>query len=236
MHGVGSANVLTQALAIRQDVANVNREQRAAVSRALTRVIGNARPAVKDEAEKIAHAAVEGVVETLDFYAPVKNWVDTGNYIDFANEEHHIFPWEKGAANNQAKRGQYDLIQWVGFAVNPDVQLATLREIIEKASVELHWGDASTPTRRVPLENFLFTRIGRFFAQGALDSGAAPLVEHVTLHSSGTGFYFDPNRFMVVTPGDRDVHMRILGLSGSVAGSSPALTMQYRFRGVRIRV
>lgn len=233
---IGSADVLQQALAIRQDVENVSQEQKANVAQALTRTLVAARPAIKDEAEKIANAVIEGVVETLDFQHPVKDWVSSGNYIDFTADANKIYPWENGAATNQAKRGQYDLIQWCGFQLNAAVQLATIEELQQLGNVELHWGDAMTPTRRVPLQQFLVTRTSRYFAQGELASGAAPLVEHNTLHTSGTGFYFDPNRFMVVSPGDRDPHMQILGLSGAVAGSSPALTVQYRFRGVRIRI
>lgn len=236
MHGVGTMAMLANAGAIAADVEGVNKMTKAQLAQSLTRTFALSRPAVADEAAKVASAIVEGEVETLDWQHTVKDWSSSGSYINFADDANLIFPWEKGTATNQAKSGQWDVVQWSGFVLNHNIQAATLAELQQKGVVEIHWGDAKTPKREVPLENFLMTRINKFTSQGALASGAAPLETHVEQRYSGFGFSFDPHRLLVVRPGDRDPKFKIIGLAGTIAGSSPALTVQYKFKGIRVRV
>lgn len=214
---------------------------------ALTNKIVQARPGLKSTASSIAQKIAEGRVETLEWEGPVLNCLSTADYINFSTNANQFAFWDvtgngtQGTVGtNTAGSNQIDIITWFGLNLNTTVQAATLAEMFNLGRMNIQYGEQTRPNRtNLPLSDALVQRFRKDYAVAAAASAeynALLFRDGNSARGMGNGFPFDGQEPMIVIPGDSRPLMYISGLSGVMAGSSPALTLQMHVRGYRVRM
>lgn len=213
---------------------------------ALTNKIIQARPGLKSTASAIAEKIAQGRVETLEWEGSVLNAVDTGNYINFASNANQFAFWDvtgngtQGTVGtNTAGSNQIDIITWFAININTTCQAATLAEVFNLGRMNIQYGEQTRPNRtNLPLSDAIVQRFRKDYLLGSTSSEINALLyrDGNSARGMGNGFPFDGHEPMIVIPGDSRPLMYISGLSSTVAGSSPALTLQMHCRGYRVRM
>lgn len=198
----------------------------------------DARPGLLSAAPGLAQKLAQSKIEALNWRGTTLNCKTGSNYVDFAANAQKFALWQSTdgvqgvVGTNTASSNEIDLITWIGFYVNYDIQAATYQEIAQLGTVTIQYGEQSRVNRVMRLERFTANQIARTFnlnVAAAAESSATP-------GFWGSGFLFDSWEPMVVIPGDSRPMLQIGGLTGAIAGSSPALTLQMHVRGIRIRL
>lgn len=198
----------------------------------------DARPGLLSAAPGIAQKLAQSKIEALNWRGTTLNCVSAGSYVDFAANAQKFALWQSTdgvqgvVGTNTASSNEIDVITWIGFYVNYTIQAATFQEIAQLGTVTIQYGEQSRVNRVMRLERFTANQIARQYdldTDGAVEKNAIP-------GFWGSGFLFDQWEPMVVIPGDSRPMLQIGGLTGTVAGSSPALTLQMHVRGIRIRL
>lgn len=198
----------------------------------------DARPGLLSAAPGLAQKLAQSKIEALNWRGTTLNCVSAGSYVDFAANAQKFALWQSTdgvqgvVGTNTASSNEIDVITWVGFYVNYNIQAATFQEISQLGQVIVQYGEQSRVNRYMRLERFTANQIARQFDLNA----AATAEKNAVPGFWGTGFLFDQWEPMVVIPGDSRPMLQIAGLTGTVAGSSPALTLQMHVRGIRIRL
>jgi hypothetical protein len=214
---------------------------------ALTNKIVQARPGLKSTASGIAQKIAEGRVESLEWEGAVLNAVDTGNYINFQTNANQFAFWDTTGngtegivGTNTAGSNQLDIITWFGFNVNTTLQAATLAEIFNLGRMNIQYGEQTRPNRtNLPLSDAIVQRFRKDYSVAAAASteiNALLFRDGNSARGQGNGFPFDGHEPMIVIPGDSRPLVYLSGLTGTVAGSTPAFTIQMHVRGYRVRM
>lgn len=213
----------------------------------LTNKIIQARPGLKSTASAIAEKIAQGRVETLEWEGSVLNCLSTADYINFSTNANQFAFWDvtgngtQGTVGtNTAGSNQIDIITWFAININTTWQAATLAELFNLGRMNIQYGEQTRPNRtNLPLSDAIVNRFRKDYSVAAAASteiNALLYRDGNSARGMGNGFPFDGHEPMIVIPGDSRPLMYISGLSGTMAGSSPALTMQMHVRGYRVRM
>lgn len=208
----------------------------------LVNLIVMARPSLKDKAAAYAAAIRDGKVEAMTWQGAVKNCKTGSNYITFSDDANKFALWEASpgtggtAGTNQASSNQLDVATWVGLYMNHDVQNLTFEEIERLGKVRVKYGEQNRPPRLMPLREFLINRITKEYRLGSTSAEINARLSFAGNSNERGGFRFDPKEPMVVVVGDSIPTLEITGLSGTMAGSTPTLTLQPHLKGWRVRL
>lgn len=219
-------------------VGNSN-AQKARLANQVFKSMLDARPGLLSSSPGIAQKLAQSRMEALNWRGTTLN-CDAGasTYVDFAANAQKFALWQSTdgvqgvVGTNTASSNEIDVITWVGFYVNYTIQAATFEEIAQLGTVTVQYGEQTRVNRVMRLERFTANQIARTFN---LNVAAAAEV-NATPGFWGTGFLFDSWEPMVIIPGDSRPMLQIGGLTGTIAGTSPALTLQMHVRGIRIRL
>jgi hypothetical protein len=223
---------------IQRGAVNNSNVQKARLANQVFKNMLDARPGLLSSSPGIAQKLAQSRMEALNWRGTTLNCVDTGNYVNFAANAQKFALWQSTdgvqgvVGTNTASSNEIDVITWVGFYVNYTIQAATFQEIAQLGTVTIQYGEQTRVNRVMRLERFTCNQIARTFNGNV----AAAAEVNATPGFWGSGFLFDSWEPMVVIPGDSRPMLQIGGLTGTVAGSSPALTVQMHVRGIRIRL
>jgi hypothetical protein len=213
----------------------------------LTNKIVQARPGLKSTASSIAQKIAEGRVESLEWEGAVLD-CDAGasTYINFASNANQFAFWdttgngtEGTVGSNTAGSNQIDIITWFAFNFNTTLQAITLDELFNLGRMNIQYGEQTRPVRtNLPLSDALVNRFRKDYLIAAANTELNALYyrDGNSARGSGNGFAFDGHEPMIVIPGDSRPLVQISGLTGTIAGTSPAITLQMHARGYRVRM
>lgn len=233
--------------AVLRTIAISGMEERIATFiQALTNKIVQARPGLKSTAASIAQKIAEGRVETLEWESSVLNIVSSGSYVDFNAVANQFALWDvtgNGTAGtvgtNTAASNQIDILTWFAFNVNTTLQALTLAEMFNLGRMNIQYGEQTRPNRtNLPLSDAIVNRLRKDYTVGSTSAEVNALLyrDGNSAMGPGNGFRFDGHEPMIVIPGDSRPLIYLSGLTGTVAGSSPAATLQLHVRGYRVRM
>lgn len=217
---------------VRADAKAASMAKMADKARTIVRAAVEGRKSLADRAEQILDLVNRGTVETYELRIPQFDLLSSGSYKDFSSDANFFYPWKNGSNQRPQTAGEVLIWTWFGFDVNHDIQAASLAELVNNGSFIAHYGDGKRPEREIPLISALISRMAKVNA----GNNAGAVIDGQSLPvTSGQWFAFDRDEPLVVIPGDSQVYVRLNGLSGTAAGSSPAIKLTPYFRGLRIR-
>ncbi|MEE9312189.1 MAG: hypothetical protein V3V10_07215 [Planctomycetota bacterium] len=219
----GKANALGNAAAQRAEVGDVK------VARQLVVTAVQGRRSAGEDANKIVAIADGGDVDRAMLRLDLVNLKTGADYIDTETEANRIYPWKDGSASRPSDGNTLHVWTHMALILNSDIQQATLDELFENGELVIHHGDKGQDDIVVPLHTVL-NKYGKaqYVGGGATD---VSIEAAVAPGFAKKWFAFGGKHPLVVLPTDTKVYCYIRGLTGTIAGSTPILSIIPMFKG-----